>query len=263
MKSFPFVKSLLALCFAVIACQAIQAQDENRSALRRQLESLNVSTDTDNGIEETTIRYKKDGHRYRILMTGKKIRDFYLDDRKLDATEYARYEAEVKEILDQIEADRQQAQKHRQEAEQHRLKAQSTRQHAIANRETSMRDREAVGKSKKEADAARISVEKDKQAAQHARERAELDRQRAAIGRKKAEADRQAYEALLNEMITDKLVESKNDLQSFTLDKDGLMVNGKMQSSEISGRYKAKYLVDQRVRMQYKKDGQRGSMSID
>lgn len=267
MKPNRIIRSAVLFCAAFTVTTAMsQEKKPDRDAI----ESINVTTDHSNGPGESTINYKEDGHQFRIRIKNEKILEMFVDDRRVDEADYPKYEASVKKILERIEADRAEAQKHREQAEKHRAQADVYRAEAEKHRaqaeivrEQARHDRERADKDREHAEEARKNAEVHVAHAKKAREEAETHRKRAAIDRAHAEEDRKAYEAFFDELVKDKLVESRSAVKNITLDKHEFVIDGVKQAAEIHERYKSKYLTEKRGRIRYWHEGSTKGMSID
>ena len=232
-----------ALLVALVLCfNTTQAQQKSNSGSKGQGTTLNVTTNRSDATSETQIDYVEDGHRYKIRMKDSSVQEMYVDDKKLSPEEYSKYEPVVKKILDQIEKDRQQAELDREQARRDRAQAEQDRKQAERDREQATRDR---------------------QQAQKDREQAQRDREQAAIDRQKAAEDRKQLQALLDEVVKEKLVESRESLTSMELDDEKFLINGKEQPQNMHNRYKQKYLKESHNRIRYQTDGGRKTLTLN
>jgi colicin import membrane protein len=211
--------------------------------------SINISSVSSNGADETEMNYTQDGHRYKMRLKSSKIVEMYVDDKKTTEAEYAKYEPAIKNILEQIEEDRQRADIDRAEAEKHRQQGAKDREEVNKMREQKGKEREVAQKNRRQAEGDRQRVHEERNHADRERQRpnlhreqAEKDRARADVDLKKAEEDRRQMEALVDELVDDKLVADREALTSLELDETKLIVNGKEQPAGIHQRYKQKFL---------------------
>lgn len=260
MKPIRIIRSAVFFCAAFTITTAL-AQEKKPG--RDGIESINVTKDHSNGPGESTINYKEDGHQYRIRMKDGKILEMFVDDRKVEEADYPKYEASVKRILERIEADRPEAQKHREEAEKHRAQAEVHRAEAEKHRAQAEIIREQARNNRERADKDREEAEVHAVHAKKAREEAETHRKRAEIDRAHAEEERKAYEAFIDELVKDKLVESRSAIKNITLDKNEFVIDGVKQGAAVHERYKTKYLTEKRKRIRYWNEGSTRGMSID
>jgi len=151
----------------------------------------------------------------------------------------------------QAEQDREEATKHREEAEKARAQSQIDRERAAKDRIQAEEDRARAEKDRARAELDRQQADKDRASAEIDRQQAEKDRARAEIDRKKAEQDRKLFEAMLDDVVSEKLVENKDALKSLTLDDKEFTVNDVKQSDEMHSRFKAKYLKAGQTRIRY------------
>ncbi len=75
------------------------------------------------------------------------------------------------------------------------------------------------------------------------------------MDRKQAEEDRKLFDQMVNELISEKIVESRNALSSLSLDSKEFSINGVKQSDAMHQKFATKYLKDKnssmRVNMRY------------
>jgi colicin import membrane protein len=240
------IKALMVgLCVFSFTAQAQTGSQKNELSGVTQ---MNIISDSEtDGVK--MISMQKDGQSYKIVLVNGKIDQLLIDGKKVPESEFSRYNSLVSSILEQIkrdqeqaekdraraEIDRKQAEKDRERAEQDRLQAQKDRDRAEQDRLQSQKDRERAEKDRENAQLDRVQAEKD-------RARAELDRKQAEIDRKKAEEDRKLLEALVDELITDKLLDSRHDDFEVELTNDALIVNENKQPESLHQKYKSKFL---------------------
>lgn len=264
-------KLILTAAFAAamgLHCSTVNAQHKSESQAYETFYS-----------DESVITHTEDGHKYRIRLKKEKIVELIVDGKEIPQSEYSKYEPMVKKILEQVEKDRAQAEKDRAQAEKDRAQAEKDRERAEIDREQATKDRVQAEKNREQADrdreeAAKHRVQaekdraqsqidreratKDREQAEKDRARAEIDRQqaekdraRAEIDRKKAEEDRKLIDSMLDEVVSEKMVESRDALKSLSLDDKELIVNDVKQSEAIHARFKAKYLKTGQTRIRY------------
>jgi colicin import membrane protein len=175
------------------------------------------------------------------------------------------------------EQDRQQADRHREQAEKDRAQAEKDRERAEVDRQQAVKDRENAEKDRKQSEVDRAQAEKhraqaeldrkraeeDRVSAARDREQAEKDRARAEVDRKRAEEDRKLYEAMIEEVVSEKLVENRNAIKSLTLDENELIINNEKQPAAVHQKFKSKYLKDGKGRIRYGNSGTYRGISVD
>src|SRR5688500_11788780 len=246
------IKFLLASVLVIASAlqsSNVNAQQKNEKQKNDGGTSLNVMTDMPDGADETLINYTEDGHRYKIKLSGSKVIEMFVDDKKVAEEDYAKYDSLVKKILVQIEKDRKQAEEDRKQAEK-------DRQQADKDREQANEDRKQAGKDRERADQDRKQAEKD-------REQAEKNRKQAEVDRKRAEEDRKLLNEMIDEVVKEKLVENKEALKSLVLDDNEFIVNGIKQPDNLHSKFKAKYLKSSRRRINYKNSVEFRGISVD
>jgi len=274
------IKFLLASVLVIASAlqsSNVNAQQKNEKQKNDGGTSLNVMTDMPDGSGETLINYTEDGHRYKIKLSGSKVIEMFVDDKKVAEEDYAKYDSLVKKILVQIEKDRKQAEEDRKQAEKDRQQADKDREQANEDRKQAGKDRERADQDRKQAEKDREQAEKNRQQADQDQERAEKDREQAGkdreqaekdrkqaeVDRKRAEEDRKLLNEMIDEVVKEKLVENKEALKSLVLDDNEFIVNGIKQPDNLHSKFKAKYLKSSRRRINYKNSVEFRGISVD
>lgn len=170
---------------------------------------------------------------------------------EMDRAQADKNRVQAEKDREQAEKDREEAVKHREQAEKDRAQSQIDRDRAAKDRVQAEKDREQAEKDRANAEKDRLQADKDRVRAEKDREQAEKDRAQAEIDRKKAEEDRKLVEAMLDEVVAEKLVENRDALKSLSLDDKELVVNDVKQSDAMHSRFKAKYLKPGQNRIRY------------
>jgi hypothetical protein len=164
---------------------------------------------------------------------------------------------------ERAERDRERANRDRERAEHDRARADDDRRHvekaheqAGSDRRRSHEDRERAERDRARASEGRVRAEGD-------RKRAERDRARAEVDRRRAEEDRKLMNELIDELVREKVVSDRDDVESIELTDESLIVNDKKQSGSLHRQLKEKYLKTpgSRIRFTHRSDGTR--LSID
>jgi hypothetical protein len=266
MKNNMVKVTLLAIVLCAATAQAQEKKPERNSATRTQRTGatsyLNVETDPANeGTQRITMH--KNGEVYKIKLVHEKVTEIYIDDKKIPEENFPQYEPMIKKLLAQIKEDQEQAARDREQAARDRQQAEKDREQAARDRVQSEKDREQAGRDRLQADQDRKQAEQDRaraevdrgQALKHReqadrdrqqavkdRARAERDRAQAEIDRKQAEEDRKLLAALIDDLVKENLIQSKDDLYAVQLSEESLIVNDKKQPAELHQKLKAKYL---------------------
>lgn len=269
MKQTFFAAPALLVALIVMACttQAQVKTEDNKTALPA---SINISAVNTNEGDEMELNYKQDGHRYKVRLNGSRIMELQVDGKKIPEVDHHTYEPGIRKILDQVEKDRKQADLDRAEMEKHRQQATKDREQVNQMREQVQKEREETAmhraqadKDRERANEERKQADRERGQASLAREQAEKDRARAAVDREKAAEDRRQMEAMVEELLNDKLIADRESLTSLELDAVKLVVNGKEQPAALHQRYKQKYLKDPHRRLQYRSAGGTRTMTIN
>lgn len=275
MKTNVMAASFAAFAIALLSLNA-NAQTKTTSpkgTKTTQLKSneqsfLTIESDpTDDAIEHITTY--RNGSLYKIELKNKKITELAIDGKKIPEQDFPKYETMVKKILDQVKRDREQAEKDRARADIDRQQADKDREQADKDRALAEKDRERAEKDREMAELDMQKAERDHEQAQQDRARADEDRKqadhdraRADIDRKHAEEDRKLVESLTNDLISEKVIASKNDLHSLQFSSESLIVNGKQQPAELFQKLKTKYLKNPGVKINFYNNGNTRQFNI-
>ena len=133
------------------------------------------------------INIIRDGKSYRMVRSRDKIREFYVDDRRIPDDSIAHYQSVIKKIDEEVRIDRERAGQDKVEAEKDRSQALIDQQQAELDRQQTMIDRQQAEKDKQIA-------EQDMQQAKMEQQQAFRDQQQAKMDQDQANKDhRQAH----------------------------------------------------------------------
>jgi hypothetical protein len=300
-KHFIVQAALLGALLTAGTVQA-QVKKESRSSTTRTESNtydhsyVNLEYDSASGIERITMY--KNGEVYKIKYVNDKLTEVIIDGKNILEADFPKYEPMLTKLREQIKRDqeqaardraqaaldREQAEKDRAQAMKDRERAQADRKQAdkdreradldrvqaVKDREQSVRDRAQAEEHRKQADKDRTQAELDRQRAVKDRERAAVDRQQAVkdraqaeIDRKRAEEDRKELAALIDDLVKENLVKSKDDVYVVELSDAALIVNDKKQSAELHQQFKAKYLKTPGTRLTFTHRGDNHRISIE
>ena len=287
----------IALLTILLSVNTVQAQVKKitRSSTTRTESSnngssyMNVEYDSANATEHITLY--KNGEVYKIKVVSDKVTEIIIDDKKIPEADFSKYEPMIKKIREQIkedqeqairdraqaELDRKQAEKDRQQAERDRGQAEEDRKQADKDRaqadldrkqaekdrQQSVKDRAQAEQDKKQAERDRAQAELDRQQAVKDRAQAERDRAQAVIDRKQAEEDRKMLAGLIDDLIKENVVKSKDDLHVVQLSDESLIVNDKKQPDALHQQLKAKYLKKPGTRFTFTNHANKSGFSIE
>ncbi|MFT3674280.1 MAG: hypothetical protein QM781_00135 [Chitinophagaceae bacterium] len=167
----------------------------------------------------------------------------------------------------EADAQRLQAEKQREEAEEQRKQADVFRAEAEKQRGQAEKQRFEAEKQRTEADKMRLEAEQQRKKADEFRagaevQRKEAEKQRAEaeVQRREAEKNRALMEKMLDEIVTEKIVSSRDDLKTIQLDDKEFVVNGVKQTDKLHSQFKAKYLKGKQIRYERNDSFRRISM---
>jgi uncharacterized membrane protein YqiK len=249
-----------------------------------QNKKLEVQSYTKKYDGKTTINATEDGKKFEIDMEGSKIVSMYVDGTKIREEDFSKYESTIKKINERIEkeqvkaeAARAEAEKHREAASKHReeaavarAQAEVQRKEAEVHRKEAEVQRQQAERTREEASQQRLVAEKHrKEAEQHRaeaevhRKEAEKHRAEAEVHRAEAAEQRKRLDAMVEELVTDKLISSREELRSLNIDNTELLINGVKQPDAVFKKYKNKYFQNSSGKFSFRNDGNSRTISLD
>ena len=163
---------------------------------------------------------------------------------------------------DRADEERKQADLQRKQADLQRHQADLERKQAEAERERNHEDRERAEHAREDAAVARKQAELQRAEAERDRERAQLDRKRAEVDRARAEEDRKLLESLIDDLVSEKLIKSKNGAFEIQLTTDALTIDGKKQPDALHQKYKSKFLKNMK-NIRFSSDGHSRRLEVN
>jgi hypothetical protein len=170
---------------------------------------------------------------------------------------------------EQAKLDRIQADKDKEQGARDRSQAERDRQQSLRDKEQADRDRIQADKDREQAVRDRAQAEKDREQAIKDRAQAEKDREQAALDRVQAEkdrvqaaADRKLLADLTSDLVSDKLINSADDLRLLTLTPTEITVNGIKQPDAIHKKYQDKYTRFAKNSLMYSSNGKNRNMQM-
>lgn len=180
---------LLISAVTFLSLQSTQAQTTKEGRIPS-FTNINVSGNGTANNPQIMFLQDVDGKTYSIKRVDKKIQEMYVNGEKLTEDKYVQYEPVIKEIDEQIERDRQQAERDRAQAELDRQQAERDRAQAVLDRQQADRDRVQAERDKAQAELDRQQAGRDREQQIRDQERAKLDRVQADRDKEQAERDR-------------------------------------------------------------------------
>src|SRR5690349_3633444 len=101
-KFFSAPAVLIAMVLLANASQA-QVKNENRSADLPK--SITINSINSDGSDATEMNYTQDGQRYKVRLKGSRIVEMFIDDKRIPASDFSKYEPGIRKILEQVEED--------------------------------------------------------------------------------------------------------------------------------------------------------------
>jgi colicin import membrane protein len=189
------------------------------------------------------------------MKRDKKQAELDMAQAQKDREQADRDRAQAMKDMAQAEKDRNQANLDRMQADIDRKQADRGRELAMKNRALADLDRQRADKDRAQAERDRAQADKDRLQADKDRLQADKDRLQAEKDRARAEEDREMLEALLTDLVNDKIANDKDDIHEVILKDNELIVNGQKQSDELYQKYISKYKAYSGKGFTYKANG--------
>lgn len=241
MKKKIFYRAMLCLALTILL-SSTQAQTKEPTAKKNTTNSeVTIKKEKSVITDGSIVNYKEGDHTYSFRIKDEKITDLYVDDKKIPANEYQKYESIIGTILLQIKKDKEKAELDMMQAQQDQKQAKMDMEEA------------QLAKQKAEQDMLQAKVEKQK--AEQDKQRVMKDQERAMLAKMNAEEDRKILNSLLTEIVSEKIVSSEDEISSIILNNSDFIVNGKKQSASLHQKFKTKYLKDANRELNYQNNG--------
>lgn len=201
-----------------------------------------------------TIRIEKDTLAELSIDNRKIAKDsFYLYDKKLHemislaTRDRMRKEAKMKQDMAMDERYRETETEVREQEAKLRAEEARMKQYAMEDAQRELSNAQAQVRESEE----RIKESEERVEANVARIKESEERAKAAA--KRAAEDQESFKALIQDLVSQKIIPDKDSLVSLRLNEDGLMVNGKPQPESVFAFFRDKYVKGQGFRISYER----------
>lgn len=240
---------------------------------------FSLNAQSDNAVTDTSKVYKisggegmngsthtfVDGQEYNITIRKGMVTEMYIDSNKIPAEKIVDYKTVLDKIFYNFKKTQEQASRDKEEAENDKEQAIRDKEQAISDKEQAVRDKEQAVKDKVQAVRDKKQAVRDKEQAVFDKEQAVRDKEQARkdkvqalrdkehAARDKVQAvrDKVQMEEIIKELISEKIIKNRKELDSFQLSNNELIVNGIKQSSIIHQRLSNKYLPNKSLTWMY------------
>lgn len=289
-KKLPVKCMMLALVLASSAQAQTKKSDRSRGMGTYTYHTgdtvLRVEKQEDDPRTRHITWYKEDAV-YKIKVVDDKIASVVVNGKELTREEWSTQEAAIQGLLDKIKRDEEQAARYREQAEvyrkeaegyrkqaegfrteaaahrvaaaQHRKEGEKVRAQAALHREQAEKIRVESAQYRVEAAKVREQAEVHRKQAEVYRKEAEVHRQQAdehrkmaAVHRKEAEEHRKTMEALVDDLVKEKIIANREALNKVELTEEAFLVNDEKQSNALHQQFKAKYLKKPGAKLNFK-----------
>ena len=241
-----------------------------------------------------TINTIVEGKKYEITTKNEEVMELYVDGKQVPPSKYGEHKNVIIKILKQSKTDMANAEKDMAQAqlemaaaekeienaqkelaqasiELEKAQVELEKDMAIASKELA-ESKDEMEQSKKEIAAAKIEMQqadidmkKDMAEAKKELELAKKEMENAKIEIAVAKKDmelakkdmaeaKKIQDAIISDFVKDKIISSKTELDSYTLNADEFIVNGVKQSAELHKKYKTKYAKNKSLSINYSND---------
>lgn len=217
---------------------------------------------TVDGKKVEEIKVSRNDKTYKAELVNEKMTELYVDGEKVPQSDWPKYADAVTAIRVQLEMNRQQAKANALQAKRNQEQDRTNEEQAKRNAEQAVRNELQAKKNDEQqarnAEQAKRNQEQDevnKQQAKHNAEQAVRNEEQAKLnreqeGRNAEQAKRNAEQAAANErfmkeftedLVSDKIIPDANSLKEFSLNTEGMTVNGVKQPDGLFKKYREKY----------------------
>ncbi|HEY9000902.1 MAG TPA: hypothetical protein VIM89_06095 [Mucilaginibacter sp.] len=268
----------LGLMGMLLAAMTVSAQIKKSAKTAYDDDSYNSydRIHTVEGKKVEDIKVNRNDKVYKAEFVNEKMTVLYVDGEKIPQADWSKYSDEIAAIRVQIELNKEQAKANAIQAkknqEQDRLNEEQAKRNAEQAVKNEIQAKKNAEQNARNAEQAQrndeqnvVNKEQAKRNAEQAvrnDEQAKLNREQAARNGEQAKKNaEQAAETerfikeLTKDLVNDKIIPDANSLKYFSLNTEGMTVNGVKQPDELYKKYKEKYSKQSSGGFNYSRDG--------
>jgi colicin import membrane protein len=203
------------------------------------------------GLNGTTHTFV-DGKEYYITVKNGTVNQLLIDNNEIPAEKVVDYKTVLDKVFykfthEQAKRDGEQAARDKEQAARDREQAMRDKEQAVRDKEQAARDEEQAMRDKEQAARDKEQAMRDKEQAVRDKEQAVRDKEQAVIDKRES----RLMEKFIEELIIEKIIKNRKELDSFQLSDSELIVNGIKQSTALHEKLRDKYVTNKSLIWMY------------
>ena len=259
-----YIKCSLWLMVVVFAAMSAKAQTSvsGKTAYNAREYISYDGIRSENGKQVERIQSNMDEKVYKMALVNGKMTELYVDGVKIPAGDWDKYSDAIAAIKEQIRKNKEQAtrneeqarlnqiqdKKNEEQAKLNQIRDKKNEEQAVLNNEQAQRNEiqekkneEQAVHNEEQAQLNQLQEKKNEEQAARNREQARLNEIQAKKNQEQAEENARFMKQLIGDLVSDKIIPDEKSLLDFTIDSDGMSVNGVKQPDAVFKKYIGKY----------------------